>query len=172
MKLIYTIILVFIVSIFTKCYAQTQPIVEFNISSMNSGFAITGIFQGEYRIYNDFIEINFVKSKFLSNNNLENKRKRLLKSMTVGLGKNLPDGKWDMTNHSLSYLIDKPIDLSESYNMENIKFLIPKDLNIDLSKNWIIIQLEITELEGATNQIGYVYAHSNKDIFNINKVTK
>lgn len=161
--------------IFLNCHAQTpqdiesQRAVSFYMSSENKGWAIEGTFQAEYRIYKDFIEINLQKAKLKIPNTI--KEKKILVAMTAGLGYNSDQGQWSVKSESLTYQFDKTLDQQEVFEPSNIKFLLPINQSIDVPKTWIVIKMVIKEANPSSTE-GYVYVHSGRDIFNLNRIRK
>src|SRR5687767_8844801 len=64
MKLLFSALMIFlVVSVSTKAQDADVPEARpFNISSLNTPFAMQGDFKGEYRIYPDWIEVKVTKA--------------------------------------------------------------------------------------------------------------
>ncbi|MBD1808608.1 pentapeptide repeat-containing protein [Microcoleus sp. FACHB-SPT15] len=68
----------------------------------------------------------------------------------------------------------RPYDAAgDIYTFNDARFLIPRDGLTDLSKHWLIVQMETITLDGeyATGSPGYSYAHSRRTIFSNSDTT-
>jgi uncharacterized protein YjbI with pentapeptide repeats/serine/threonine protein kinase len=146
--------------------------VPFRISSMNSPFSTVGTFDGRYRVYPDFIEVTVTKATIYLLDNASYKGRRELTSVTFGLGSNTPQG-WNIVNRAQFLPVNKVMKPGDTYTFNDARFLIPKDGLTDLSKHWLIVQMETITLDGeyATGSPGYSYAHSLRTIFSNSDTT-
>lgn len=154
----------------TNCFAQTpklSPSIPFQISSLdNNSFIATGLFNGELKIYPDFIEVTLSNTMIKINYFPDYKGKYLLKSIRIGLGENLSNGQWTIYSNSLPQMINKAFSPNDTFQPPQLNFLIPKNPNSYLPQNWLIITLEGSNLiDNNLGTIGYCYSHSQKDIF-------
>jgi tetratricopeptide (TPR) repeat protein len=60
--------------------------VPFYVSSMDSPFSLVGVFEGNYRVHPNFIEVTVTKANISLRNNCPYKGRRNLSSIQVGLG--------------------------------------------------------------------------------------
>jgi serine/threonine protein kinase len=146
--------------------------VPFRISSMNSPFSTVGTFDGRYRVYPDFIEVTVTKATIYLLDNAPYKGRRELTSVTFGLGSDTPQG-WNIVNRAQFLPVNKVMKPGDTYTFNDARFLIPKDGLTDLSKHWLIVQMETITLDGeyATGSPGYSYAHSRRTIFSNSDTT-
>lgn len=156
----------------TSNYAQIRKPIRFEISSLNDKvFIATGLYIGELQIYNEFVEIKLDKTIINIQDFPNHKGIPFIKNITAGLGKQLENGQWDIYSKSLSYKVDKQMNLKESYQLPILYFLIPRDPNIDLKNSWIIMTIEINNIiDGNSGPTETCYTHSRKDIFKVNQI--
>lgn len=167
----YLIIFIFISNLMLTSFAQPLNRINptsFEMSSLNDKFFIaTGLYKGEFQVYNEFVEVNINNGLIKITNHPEYKGTPFITSISIGLGTNLDNGRWDIYSNSISFPIDKPMAANESYQLPPaLKFLIPRNPNIELNKSWLVVTINTTKIiNGQQGVKGYCYAHSNKDIF-------
>jgi Flp pilus assembly protein TadD len=152
---------------FQEDSSDSNKAIPFHISSMNdSFFAMVGTFDGNYRVYPDFIEVNVTKATLYLRDSTSYKEREELNSVTFSLGTDRPKG-WDTLNKSQSLPVNKVMKPGDTYTFNSTRFLIPKNGSTDLSKHWLVVEMEVTSLDGeyAGTSPGYTYAHSQEDIF-------
>lgn len=152
---------------FPEASSHSNKAVPFHISSMNdSFFSVVGTFDGKYRVYPDFIEVTIPKGTIYVRDNTPYKGRREINSVTLGLGGNTHEG-WDTASRGQSIPINKVMKVRETYTFNSARFLIPKNASTDLSKHWLVVEIEATSLDGKYAGIspGYSYAHSQRNIF-------
>ena len=139
----------------------------FNISSLNTAFAMQGDFEGEYRIHPDRIELKVAKANIRISEHCPYKGRRLLSAMKFGLAVSTDDGRWKVANWSQEFFVEQVMSPGDTHSLGELYFYIPKDDSIDLSKHWLVVQMEDTVLDvpEEKRRKGYAYAHSCRDIF-------
>lgn len=167
----YLILFIIISNLMLTSFAQSINKINptnFEMSSLNDKFFIaTGLYRGEFQIYNEFIEVNINNGLIKISNHPEHKGTPFITGISVGLGTNLDNGKWNIYSNSISFPIEKPMIINELYQLPPaLKFLIPRNQNIELNKSWLIVTINMTDIiNGQQGEKRYCYTHSNKDIF-------
>jgi hypothetical protein len=129
---------------------------------MNSRYSLVGIFEGNYRVYANFIEVTVTKATIYHRNDCFYKGRKKLTSIKVGLGSNTKYGWTIQDSQSIPVLrVMKPGD---TYTLPKTRFFIPNQSVPDLSKHWLIFQLAQIDIDDRQS-IGYSYAHSERNIF-------
>jgi CHAT domain-containing protein/Tfp pilus assembly protein PilF len=136
--------------------------VPFYVSSMDSPFSLAGVFEGNYRVHPNFIEVTVTKANIYLRNNCPYKGRRNLSSIQVGLGAKTEQG-WTIKS-SQSHPVGSVMKPGDAYTLTNACFLIPKESFTELSKHWLVFKLEQVDLD-AHQSIGYSYAYSERSIF-------
>ncbi len=146
--------------------SYSNQAVPFHISSINNTFfAMVGSFEGEYRIYPEFIEVTVKKGTIYLLDSSRYKGRRNLTSVTFSLGTEMAN-RWNTVNPSQSLLVNRVMKPGDTYTFTSARFLIPKNSSIDLSKHWLIVKMEVATLDGKyAGNPGFTYAHSRRDIF-------
>jgi hypothetical protein len=158
---------------FQEDSSHSNEAVPFQISSTNdSFFAMVGTFDGKYRVYPDFIEITVTKATIYLRNNSPYKGRINLNYVTFSLGTDTPKG-WNTVNKSPSLPLNRVMKPGDTYTFNSARFLIPKNGSTELSKHWLVVEIEETSLDGeyAGTSPGYSYAHSQRNIFSSQDTT-
>ncbi len=144
--------------------AQAHP---FSISSLNTAFAMQGEFEGEYRIYPDRIELKVTKANIRISEHCPYKGRRLLSAVKFGLATSTEDKRWKIANAGQEFFLEQVMSPGDTHSLSELYFYIPKDDLFDLSKHWLVVQMEDTVLDISEEprQKGHAYAHSRRDIF-------
>jgi hypothetical protein len=133
---------------------------RFSVSSLDSPFALVGVFEGEFHVYPDRVEVLVEKAALQFNNKVRHKRKIEVSSIRVGLAKlTSRGGDWEITTRSEKTKVGQVIMPGQGYELVGIKFTIKQGASIDLSKRWLVFEME------EKGQSRYAYAHSNPKIF-------
>jgi len=152
---------------FPEASSDSNKAVPFRISSMNgSVFAMVGTFDGNYHVYPNFIKVTVTKGTIYLRDNVRYKGRRELNSVTFRLGSDTPQG-WDTVNKSQSIPVNRVMKPGDTYTFNDTHFFIPRNGSTELSKHWLIVQMEATTLDGeyAGRGSGHAYAHSRRTIF-------
>ncbi len=149
-------------------HSLNHQAIPFQISSQgNSPFAFVGTFEGEYRIYPTFIEVNVKKAVIELRDNAAYKGQRKLSSVKFHLGKDTSTGRWKTANRSKPLAVNRVMHPGDTYTFTSTRFLIPKASSTELLKHWLVVEMESTTLDGqsARTSRGFTYAHSQRNIF-------
>ncbi|HEV7843182.1 MAG TPA: hypothetical protein VGO69_05765, partial [Pyrinomonadaceae bacterium] len=141
--------------------------VPFHFSSYDTGFAMQGDFEGEYRVYPRSVEISLSKAVIRISEHCPYKGRREFAALSFRLATNTPDGKWDMVFESQKFFVNRIMIPGDEYPLEPTRFSIPKEETTDLSKHWLVVQLDDNTLDDPQGRHipGFAFAHSSKDIF-------
>jgi len=142
---------------------------HFNISSLNTAFAVQGDFVGEYRVYPDRIEVRVTKADISISEHCPYKGRRLLSGIKFGLAVKTED-RWKIATAAPEVTLERVMNPGDTYNLGELGelyFYIPKDDSLVLSKHWLVVQMADTALDlpDEKRRQGYAYAHSRCDIF-------
>jgi len=140
---------------------------HFNISSFDTPFAMQGEFEGEYVVFPNRIEIRVTKTNIRIGEHCPYKGRRLLSGVSFGLATNTDNKKWKIAYRGSEYLLEQIMRPGDAVSLGDLYFVIPIDGTIDLSKYWLVVQMNDTALDVPKQELvaGFAYAHSSKDIF-------
>ena len=146
--------------------SQSNPL-AFTMSSVNTGFGLQGEFEGKYRIYPDRVEVWFTKADIAASKDCPYQGRRLLTALKIGLATNTENKAWKIAYPSEQFAVGQVISIGETHQLGEFELTIPLNDKIDLSRYWLVVQLEANALDlpEASGRIGYYYAHSRCDIF-------
>jgi len=147
--------------------ANTSDGIPFHISSFNTPFALQGNFEGEYRVYPNRIEIRVTKADIRISDHCPYKGRRLLSAVNFTLATSVEDKKWKIVYPGQQHLLELVMTAGDAANLGELYFNIPIDGAIDLSKHWLVVQMNDTALDVPVEErtVGYAFAHSSRDIF-------
>lgn len=120
-----------------KSSSNSQP-VPFYVSSLDSSYpfpdmAMKGTFEGEYRVFPDYVEVIVKKGTIY--NHLPNKKSTYLRSLNFFINYYSTPQKWEKFPDSRFEVLQKNrLNYGESYTFTNIRFVIPKSSSTELSK--------------------------------------
>ena len=144
----------------------------FSISSLNTVFAMQGDFGGEYRVYPDRIELKITKANIrltdrCCSSRCSSKGRALLSAVKFGLATGNDDGQWKIANGGQEFSLEQVMSVGDTHSLGELYLSIPKADSVDLSKHWLVAQMEVSVLDVPDEKRlkGYVYAHSCRDIF-------
>jgi len=141
--------------------------VPFHISSLNSGFGVQGVFEGEYRLQPTGVELRFTRADIYISKQCPYQGGRFISAIKVGLGTSVGEKSWKILTASQ----EKPLELlmypGDVYHLGEFYAYIPKDELSDLAENWLVVSIEGTavDITDRKPQKGYYFAHSCRDIF-------
>ena len=141
--------------------------VPFHFSSFDTGFAMQGDFEGEYRVYPHSIEVSLSKAVIRISEHCPYKGRREFAALSFRLATTTPDGKWDMDFESQKFFVSRIMTPGDEYTLGPVHFSIPKEETTDLSKHWFVVQMDdnALDLPSGGQSAGFAFAHSCKDIF-------
>ncbi len=141
----------------------------FTISSLNTPFATQGEFEGEYRVYPERVELRVTKANVYLSEHCPYKGLRLLSAVKFGLAAGTDGNRWKTVGAGKEFLMEQVMSPGDTYSLGELYFDIPRDSSIDLSKHWLVVQMEEFALElpeeRQRKRPGYAFAHSRRDIF-------
>jgi hypothetical protein len=72
-----------------------------------------------------------------------------------------------MVDAGQEFFLEQVMSPGDMHSLGELYFDIPKDNSIDLSKHWLVVQMEDTVLDipEERRRKGYAFAHSCRDIF-------
>jgi hypothetical protein len=139
---------------------------SFQISSLNSPFALAGTFDGEYQIRPDSIEITISRADISLRDNCPYRGRRQLAFINVALASTNASGKKTIIGHARAIPIGETLSPGDKYLGEKMRFSIPKDSSLDLSNCWLVVEMgELTLDSSEEDRVGYAFATSDKNIF-------
>jgi hypothetical protein len=119
-----------------------------------------GVFEGEIRIHPRQVDV-FVEQGTIYLRPTGQWRRKIT-VMRACLAKRTNEG-WHIDRTSKSYSIERMMSPGDEYKLKDVTFSIQKGKSTDLSKYWLLFEIEQrSERSGST---GYSYAHSDRDIF-------
>lgn len=151
---------------------QNEPVaVPFHFSSFDTAFAMQGDFEGEYRIYPTSVEVRLTKAVVRIALHCPYKGRREFSALSFALATKKPDRGWTKVFKSPQLPVRLIMSPGDEHTFEGeIHFSIPKELTTDLSQHWLMAEMEDIVLDRPVGQLlrmGYAYATSRKDIFQI-----
>lgn len=139
----------------------------FSISSLNTAFAMQGEFEGEYRIYPDRIELKVTKANIRISEHCPYKGRRRLSAVKFGLATGADGEGWKILDGSQEFFSEQVMSPGDAHSLSEFHVQIPSADAVDLSRHWLVVQMEDTVLDvpEEKRRKGYAYAHSRRDIF-------
>jgi hypothetical protein len=141
----------------------------FSISSLNTAFATQGDFEGEFRIFPDRIELRVTKANIYLSEHCPYKGRRLLSGLKFGLVTSTDGKRWKEANSGQDLYLAQVMSPRDTYSLGELYVVIPIDNSIDLSKHWLVAQMEETVLDipEERERKGYAFAHSCRGHFQV-----
>ncbi|HKO96309.1 MAG TPA: hypothetical protein VJU86_04920 [Pyrinomonadaceae bacterium] len=138
----------------------------FRISSLNTAFAVQAEFEGEYVIESDRIRLRVTKAEIQVSENCPYKGRRLLSALRFGLATR-GERSWKVGAKGQKLLLDRTMSAGDKLKLDEMYFEIPLEVATDLSKHWLMMQIEeiALDLADSESRIGFSFAHSACDIF-------
>ena len=145
-----------------------QESIPLKVSSINSAFGVQGHFEGEARVYPNWIELHFTRTTIVISQHCPYKGRRHLYRLSFGLASKT-DKSWRKTHMSMPLVLDRMMVPGESIELGELYFQIPTEQLADLTGRWIVGQIEGTSPDSSEgeNQMGYFFAKSCPDIFQV-----
>lgn len=164
-------LLIFAAVLALQTFAQAQTASEsspvtFNISSVKTAFALAGNFEGEYRLKDDSIQITLSNAEIFLRDNCPYKGRRMLSFINVALMTMDASGKRTVLNHAFAIPLGETMKPGDKYVANKLRFSIPRDSNVDLTKCWLVVEMGELSLDSdREDKVGYAFAQSERDIF-------
>jgi hypothetical protein len=161
--------LMILLTIPTFAKAQDIGVLEahpFKISSLNTAFAMQGDFEGEYRIYPNWIEIKLTKTDIHISEHCPYQGRRVLSSLTFGLATTTENNRWKIAHAGNEIHPRLVLYPGDKQSLGEHVFYLPINDSIDLSKHWLVVKMEDNVPDHPEKEVkGYAYAHSCRDLF-------
>lgn len=143
---------------------EAQP---FYISSVNSAFGVQGKFEGEYRVYPDRIKLKVTKAEILVSGDCPYQGRRRISGLRFDLAKRLENKKWSTIKGGQDFFLNEVMNPGDKVTFHDLYFDIRFDTFTDLSKHWLMVQIEDIALDVPEERLqkGYAFAHSSCNIF-------
>lgn len=152
--------------------APAQTAVEasgtpFSISSIKSPFAMAGNFDGEYRVRDNAVEVTISSASIYLRHYGSYLGRRELSYINVGLASANESRGWRIVSRARAFPIGETMRPGDSYlATQKMRFHIPKESSIDLTKCWLIVEMGGLTLDSDNeDKVGWAFAHSDRDIF-------
>jgi hypothetical protein len=132
---------------------------KFTISSLeDTFFQLIGICEGSYKVHWFYIEVELEKVSLTLRDlpSYKDHGDLTLQSFTLGLGATTDSG-WHIPDRD-AYELNQLIRRKQTISLKPMKFTIPKRWNEDLSKRWLVVQLQ-------HQNTSFAYMHSYRDMF-------
>ena len=165
-----TLSLSVLIAIAAVCHAQAEgeaAAIPFRISSFATPFAMQGEFEGEYRILPDSVEILIKKATVRDSTHCPYKGRRRLGTITFGLATATGEKSWKRSTMSQPYIVERVMTPGDEIEFGAIYFSIPRYADLDLQKQWLLVEMTdlVLDVPGEKPLQGYAYVHSCRDIF-------
>jgi hypothetical protein len=141
--------------------------VPFTISSLGTPFGVQVKVEGTYTADETYVEVNVERVLIYVSEHCPYQGQRFVNTIAVGLATNRPRG-WEIENRSLPVSVERVMAPREEHRLAGLHFRIPRSAGSDLSKRWLVVEIEETSLDlpdGDGDGKGYHFAHSRRDIF-------
>jgi hypothetical protein len=152
-----------------RAQSSAEPAaVPFRISSLDTGFAMQGDFEGEYRVYPNEVRVKLTRGLIRIGLHCPYKGQRELQAVRFSLATEGENGKYLMAFKSLKLHVGEVMSPGDEHTLDGAEFTIPKEPTTDLSKHWFVVQMDDLVLDHPTRHEpmqGYAFADSCKDIF-------
>lgn len=150
-----------------RAQATGEPeAVPLRISSLDSPFAMQGDFEGEFRVHDEGIEVRLARGLVRVSDHCPYKGRRVFGAIRFALATAREKG-WKMASASPKFWVERVMLPNDEYQLGPISFWIPKEAGADLSKHWLVVQLDDIALDipPTEQRDGYALAKSERDIF-------
>jgi hypothetical protein len=139
---------------------------SFQISSIKSPFAFAGVFDGEYQVRPESIEITISKADISLRDNCPYRGRRQLAFINIALATTDANGKKTVIAHARAIPVGETMSPGDNYLAEKMRFSIPKEKGLDLSTCWLVVEMgELTLDSNDDDKVGYAFAPSDRNIF-------
>lgn len=140
------------------------------MSSMGSGFGVQGEFIGQYKIESDAVHIILSEASLYVSENCPYKGRRGILQLQFSLAEEIsPDGKWRLSSRSEPIPLGIIMSPGDRRRLGPLNFRIPVKANVDLTKRWLVVQIQEESMDPTPGRIGvsrgFSFAHSCKNIF-------
>lgn len=139
----------------------------FHISSLNTPFAMQGEFKGEYRVHPGWIEVRVTQADIRISEHCPYKGRRMLSALKFALATSTDNNRWKVARAGQEFILGRVLRPGDTHSLAEIYFHIPIDDSVDLSKHWLVVEMEdnVLDVPEERRRKGYAFAHSCRDIF-------
>ena len=147
--------------------AGAQDAGPFGISSLNTAFAMQGVFEGEYRVYPDRVEVRIAKADIGISEHCPYKGRRLLTGVRVGLVTSADGGRVKGVSWAEEFYLEQVMSPGDEHSLSELRFSVPRDKSVDLAAHWLAVEMGSYALDLPAERLGkgFAYAYSCRDIF-------
>ena len=134
----------------------------FRISSMSSGFAVSGEYEGFVRLDTDGLIVSISSSAIQTRANLTDSNR--LTGVRVGLARST-ETSWRSVQSVPLHVVDRPLGPGESFELGGIEVVIPDVTAEDLDGSWLLITHELaveSNEPGGYSGPAWTYAHGER----------
>lgn len=137
------------------------------ISSIGSGFAVEGQFDGTYQVHPDFIELNFKTAEIRVVGSPANQRPERVTAIKIGLARRAHGEGWDIQNNLEMAAPNQVLRVGQSMRFTPTPMRIPIGGSLDLSDRWLVVEIQVVDsaLPNVSSNVRACFAHSDRDIF-------
>ncbi len=150
-----------------KAQTAGEPkVVPFHISSLETPFAMQGDFEGEFRVYDEGIEVRLTRGLVRISPHCPYEGRRVFGAIRFALAAATDKG-WKMVSASPKFWVERVMLPNDEYELGPMSFWIPKEADLDLAKHWLAVQMDDIALDVNEKEPkdGYAFAQSCRDIF-------
>ena len=169
MKFILNLIFIFLLLGMPATYAQTagEPkAMPFHISSRGTAYGVQGEFEGTYRVYDSSVEIHVSQATISVSEHCPYQGRRRINYIKFRLW-NQEAPKWRVENSDTPLYLYAIMSPREEYSLSDLHFSLPKEFTMDLTKRWLVVEIQedALDLPVEARKTGYAFVHSCPDIF-------
>ena len=173
-RLLFMLLPVFSLLLLCHPAARAQGVVAegeavpFHISSLGTGFAMQGDFEGEYTVYPKAVRVRLTKALVRIGTHCPYKGPREFHAIQFALGTDTEEGSWKRVFKSRKYTVRRVMLPGDEYTFDGVEFVIPKRAATDLTKHWFVVHMDDFIVDGPLEDgtvEGFAFAHSCRDIF-------
>ena len=151
-----------------RAQASGEPkAVPLHVSSLKSPFAMQGDFEGEFRVYDEGVEVRLTRGLVRISDHCPYKGRRTFSAIHFALATTNEEGRWKLASHSQKLWVERVMVPNDEYELGPIYFWVPKEAEVDLSKHWLVVQLDddVLDVPEKERRKGAAFAHSRRDVF-------
>src|SRR5215204_6004306 len=169
MKSVVGLIVTLLVFSVPTAYAQSAGEAEgtpFHISSRGSAYGVQGEFEGTYRITDSSVEVYVSKGALYVSEHCPYQGRRRINYIKFGLW-NQEASKWRVENSAPPLYLYVDMSPRDEHPLSDLHFTLPKESAIDLSRRWLVVEIQEDALDAPAEEgkKGYAFVHSCEDIF-------
>jgi hypothetical protein len=142
-------------------------VIHLNMDTIGSKWAIGVDLEGEVEIDEYAVDVNVESVRFVVPQDY--KYDQTIESISFGLSRHPREGsrKWDTYENSNVMKVNETMSPGGKLELSDLTFRIPVQYTADIGDKWLTLQIEVLVIEkkGKKKTRGYVYAHSDEDIF-------